>query len=64
MVWVCLKIEKWVTRSDPEFFPYKVITDLSEVNNVTFRENGFNIAVGLYDFKGKFLDIEPEFGKF
>jgi hypothetical protein len=52
-----------MNRSDPEFFPYTVVSDLNTIQNQTFKDNRFNFAVGLFDPRtGKFSKIKPEFG--
>ena len=63
LVWLFLRIEKWISKSDPDFIPYSVVSDLNTVRNLTLRENNFNFAVGLYDLKKfKWVKIKPEFG--
>ena len=63
--WVYNRVLKLLTRNDPDFISHNVIQDLNTVQNQTFKDNRFSLALGIYDFgKGKFAKIQPEFGHF
>jgi len=52
-------------RADPDFLPYEVISNLNDVGEFPFKENGFNFAFALFDMGAqKYTDVKPEFGKF
>jgi len=61
--WLSMRVSKWYLKNDPDFISNEVISDLSKVKNVTFRDNNFNIAFGVFDLrKNDWTDIEPENG--
>ena len=64
-VWVYNRLLKFVARTDPDFIPYNIVSDLNTVNNQTFEGNRFNFAIGIFSPRtGKYDAIEPEFGRF
>ena len=45
--WVYSRLQKLINRNDPEFIPYSISSDLSTIQNQTFKGNSFNFAIGV-----------------